>query len=79
MLRRLVGWGQHVGAEVGLAGRLPVCTLQQGLGPQEAVQPLKDVRLQLPERRHQHLYDAHYWFVHFNMLLTLSSEAEAQA
>ena len=65
-----------MGAEVGLAGRLSVCTLQQGLGPQEAVQPLEDVRLQLPERRHQHLYHAHYCFIHFNMLLTLCNEAQ---
>ena len=48
--------GHLVGAEHGRApGGLPAHTLQKGLLPQVAEQPLKDVALQLTKGGHQHL------------------------
>ena len=50
-----MGWGHHVGAEHGPPRGLPLHALQQSLLPQVAEEALKDVHLQLTQRRHQHL------------------------
>lgn len=56
MLGGFVDGGHLVGAEHGRApGGLSAHTLQQGLLPQIAEQPLKDVALQLTKGRHQYL------------------------